>query len=577
MINCCALSGYRVAARSVSPSGSADPPAYRSCSLFHLTLLLLLPVHALVAEQTTSDDAAQDIDHVALESNGARIGNVSIEVGNIFDTDDPEEDRALYRFANRINFKTRDAVIEDLLLFDSGDRFESRLLDESARLLRARPYLAEATVRTNGYDEQNNTADISVFVRDAWSFQPELRFSRNGGENEYRLGLTDSNLLGTGKGLTVYYNSDVDRNESYLRYVDPNVRGSRARLDLTVADTSDGERQLFGAERPFFALDTRWSAGGMLQKEKRIDSMYDLGEIVDEFRHDIRIAEVRGGYSRGLNGNRATRWLAGITSDERRFAPTAEVPDPLLLPEDRKLVYPWVGMQLIVDDFREMTELNDMGRVEDVPLGLDLTLILGYSTTSLGADRDATIARLLFSQGWEPGGTGRLLLLGGDATGRWEGGRLRNSLIQASANYYQRNLERHLFLVSLNATSSHALDGEQQVLLGGDTGLRGYPLRYQAGRHKAVLTVEQRFHTDLYPWRLFRVGYAAFFDAGRIWGQDPRATAGRGTLYDVGVGLRLTSPRSSSGTVIHIDLALPLNRDGDIRSTQLLFEAKQSF
>jgi hypothetical protein len=388
------------------------------------------PIHA--------DEAGNDIDHATLESNGARIGRVNIEVGNIFDTDDPEEDRALYRFANRVNFKTRDAVIEDLLLFESGDPFESRLLDESARLLRARPYLAEATVRANGYDEQENTAEIDVFVRDAWSFQPELRFSRNGGENEYRLGLTDSNLLGTGKGLTVYYNSDVDRDESYLRYVDPNVRGSRTRLEMIAADTSDGERQLFSAERPFFALDTRWSAGGTLQQEKRIDSMYDLGEIVDEFRHDIRFAEVRGGYSRGLNGNRATRWLAGFTSDERRFMPTAAMPDPMLLPEDRKLVYPWVGMQLIVDDFREMTELNDMGRVEDVPLGLDLTLILGYSTTSLGADRDATIASLRFSQGWEPGGTGRLLLLAAMRTGagkavgcatRWYG--LRPTTISA--------------------------------------------------------------------------------------------------------------------------------------------------
>ncbi len=67
------------------------------------------------------------------------------------------------------------------------------------------------------------------------------------------------------------------------------------------------------------------------------------------------------------------------------------------------------------------------------------------------------------------------------------------------------------------------IDPENQVLLGGDNGLRGYPLRYQAGERRAILNVEQRFFTDWYPWRLFRVGYAVFVDVGRVSGRDPRA------------------------------------------------------
>ncbi len=546
------------------------------CSLSWLLLLMTSDAMSQIPDALPeSDDTAAE--HAELEANGARVGEIRINVGNIFDTDNPEEDRAAYRWANRVNFKTRDGVIEDLLLFESGDPFSGRLLEESARLLRARPYLAEAVIHTSDYDPSANTANVNVFVRDAWSFQPELRFSRNGGENEYRVGLTENNVLGTGKGLTVYYNSDVDRDEAYLRYVDPNVRGSRAQFELVAANASDGERHLIGVKRPFFALDARWSAGGRLLNEKRIDSMYDLGEIVDEFRHDTRFFDISGGYSRGLRDGRVTRWLAGFTFDERRFSPTVEMPDPLLLPADRKLVYPWVGVQLLTDDYRVMSELNDMGRIEDVALGTDLTLLLGYASTALGADRNATISRLVFSRGWEPGGSGKLLLVDAEAETRHEGGHTRNSIWQASANYYRRNLGRHLFLVSLNAMASNSLDAEQQVLLGGDNGLRGYPLRYQAGKHLAVLTVEQRFHTDLYPLRLLRVGYAAFLDAGRVWGQDPRATDGRGMLYDVGVGLRLSSPRSSSGTVIHVDLAVPLSRGEGVRSTQLLFEAKQSF
>ena len=114
---------------------------------------------------------------------------------------------------------------------------------------------------------------------------------------------------------------------------------------------------------------------------------------------------------------------------------------------------------------------------------------------------------------------------------------MRNTRVYFAARYYRRNLERHLFSVSLSALTTDNLDPENQVLLGGDNGLRGYPMRYQAGESRAILTVEQRFFTDWYPWRLFRVGYAVFIDVGRVSGRDPRATPSLGTLSDVGVGL----------------------------------------
>jgi hemolysin activation/secretion protein len=73
------------------------------------------------------------------------------------------------------------------------------------------------------------------------------------------------------------------------------------------------------------------------------------------------------------------------------------------------------------------------------------------------------------------------------------------------------------------------------------------------------------------------VGYAVFADAGRVSGADPRAAPSLGTLYDVGIGLRLSSPRSSGRSVVHIDLAFPLNGDPSIDSAQLIIETKGSF
>jgi hemolysin activation/secretion protein len=116
-----------------------------------------------------------------------------------------------------------------------------------------------------------------------------------------------------------------------------------------------------------------------------------------------------------------------------------------------------------------------------------------------------------------------------------------------------------------------------QLTLGGDNGLRGYPLRYQAGTSRALLTLEQRYYTKWYPFRLFHVGAAAFVDVGRTWGTDVTGAGSLGWLRDLGVGLRLGSSRSSFGNVVHIDVAFPLDGDDDIDSVQLLVTTKASF
>ena len=511
-----------------------------------------------------------------LARRGARIGDVEIVVQNVFNTDNPDESKRLYHWANRVHMTTRESVIEDILLFERGDVLDPRVLAESARLLRSRDFLVEAIVEPSAYDEAMNTVDLKVTVRDGWSLSPEIKLGRSGGENELGLGVEENNLLGTGKSLTVSYSTDVDRDEAYFGYSDPNVLGSRTRLDAVLANASDGGRNAIAAGRPFFALDTRWSVGGAVFDEERVDSIYDLGETVDEFEHIRHGFSVEGGWSHGLRGRRALRWLAGFVYEHDQFEPTADVPEPLLLPPERKLAYPWVGLQLVEDDFRVMTELNDIGRTEDVPLGLNVSASIGFSSERLGADRHATLLRIAAQKGWEPA-PGRLLLVDAAASTRRENGRYDHSIASVGARYYHRNLENHLFLASFNATATKRLDPEHQVLLGGDNGLRGYPLRYQSGEHSAVLTLEQRFFTDWYPFRLFRVGYAVFFDAGRIWGEDPRATSGLGMLYDVGVGLRLTSPRSSSRQVVHIDLASPIGGDESIDDVQLTIGTKRSF
>lgn len=513
-----------------------------------------------------------------LELRNATIREIRYNIGNVFDTSNPEETKRLHRWANRVHIRSKQSTIESIILPEIGDRFDARESAESARLLRARGFITDSNIVPVEYDEATNSVALEVTTIDSWSLSPDLKFSRTGGINEWGIGASEENLFGLGKEVTLSRTSDIDRDETFIGYVDPNIRGSRTRLNAVFADASDGHRTQIVVGRPFYALDSRWAIEASLTDIDRVDPIYNLGEVIDRFRDEIETYSVWGGWSRGLRNRRTVRWLVGITSDTHRFSEAPNFANPILQPLDRELVYPWVGLQIADDDFRQVRELNDMGRTEDVSLGLNLTMRVGRTSDSHGSDRDATIFFASASKGWEPGGVGRLLLFNLNAQARDESVRgTRNSIVTGTLRYFRRNMGRHLLSVTFGTTIGNRIDAEKQILLGGDSDLRGYPLRYQSGESRAIFSIEQRFFMDWYPFRLVRMGWAVFAGAGRVWGDDPRGTPNLGTLYDIGIGLRFTSPRSSGSSVVHLDLAFPVNAPGDVDSYQLTIEKKRSF
>ncbi len=201
---------------------------------------------------------------------------------------------------------------------------------------------------------------------------------------------------------------------------------------------------------------------------------------------------------------------------------------------------------------------------------------LGWATTGLGSSHDALLYSASISRGFEPQ-PGHTLIAAGSVSGEISDGRLRRQVLAAQARYYLPQGRRWLFYASAEGSLLTRADLTQSLLLGGDSGLRGYPLRYQSGTRRALFTVEERFYTDLYVWRLFRIGGAAFVDVGRAWGDVPNHTVDPGWLGDAGFGLRIVSARSAFSNVLHVDLAFPMNANADIKKVQLLVKTKASF
>ncbi|HKU14702.1 MAG TPA: hypothetical protein VJQ52_09915 [Steroidobacteraceae bacterium] len=530
--------------------------------------LLLTPLCAPLC--VTAGPVARDAE---LEQRGARIGNIEIEVDDVFEH--TTRLAAPYRIANGLHISTHDSTVEQQLLFHTGEPYERRLLDETARILRAQRYLNEASVEPVRYNEADNTVDVLVRVHDVWTLSPGLSFGRKGGENSSRVKFQDMNFLGLGKQLSLARSSNVDRSAWELGYTDPNVFGSWWKLSAGYSSLSDGSETDFALERPFYALDTRWSAGLAALDATTDVSRYSLGHVVERLQMQERKLDIGGGFSEGLHDGWTTRYLGGLRYDAREFQALADQPDALI-PSDRVVAYPWVGIEVLEDQYVSTRNLDQIGRTEDLYLGLSARLEAGFASTALGSTHDAGILNGKLQAGAELGHD-QYLIHSLDFSTRIEGDALANASLGWSSRYYLRQSEHRVFFASVSGTVTSHRDPEEQLLLGGDNGLRGYPLRYQAGDENALVTLEQRFYTDWQPLKLFNVGAAVFFDAGRTWGRDEFAAAPAGWLRDVGVGLRLGSARSGLGNVLHIDLAFPLDGGRDIDSMQLLVETRRSF
>lgn len=502
------------------------------------------------------------------------IERVVLDKTDVFNLDDPKQDKWLYRVLNRLHIITRDDTITDLLLFEEGQTLDQRRVEESERILRDTKYLHDAsmTIEKTSPDKVN----VIVHTRDVWSLIPELSYSRRGGQTRTRFGLIETNLLGRGQRLRFLRDNDIDRSENTFEFIDRNLGQSRMSLLAHYSDNSDGSRSQLNLTRPFFELDARWAAGGNILYDDRRTSMYQFGEEAAEYRHQKDYFYLFAGRSEGLVSGHAKRWTAGIGFDDNRFS---EFPDPTLpafVPPDRKLVYPFIGYELVEDEFVTAQNRDQIGRTEDFQMGLHLRAMLGWSDTTFGADRDAAIFSASASHGFGSLDA-RSLFLSAATSGRLESGNLANAEFAFAARYYSKQSEKRTFFASASGTIGSNLDVDNQVQLGGKSGLRGYPLRYQVGDSKVLATVEQRYYTDWYPFRFARVGGAIFADVGRAWGENPLGDDHRGWLADVGFGLRLALTRLSADRVIHIDLAFPLNNDPEIDSVQLLVELREGF
>jgi len=508
----------------------------------------------------------------------ARIGEIDIQRRQISDLSIPDQNHWYNRWGNDLHILTRESVVRARLLFSEGDPYDADVLAQSERALRDQVYLLDAWVQP--YRVCGKRVDVAVVTRDMWTLRPDLGFGRAGGNNYSSIGFTDDNFLGWGKQVKIKHQTNPLRSRSYALYDDPNVAGSRWHGHLRVGNNSDGHEHKLILEHPFYRFGTSWAASFTGDYNDRVEPFYFEGDKVNEFRQRTESFEAAGARSLGVSGDTDRRIRFGYSYQDDSFATASgDLPPPDPFPVDRTLSYPWIGFELFQNRYLETMNRTRIQRVEDVQRGLHLDVRLGWSDTGYGADVNRAVLQSSVSNAVTPG-EDQLLDYGVEQSGWYNAAldQVEDLTVDFKSRYWYGGVhENRSWYAALDLGWAKNLTADQRFVLGGETGLRGYPFRYQSGDRRALFTLERRYFTDWHPWDLFRVGGAAFFDMGRTWFHDRDNGPNGGWLRDVGVGLRIASDRVESDKILHVDVAFPLDGGSDIDKVQLLVYGQTEF
>ncbi len=516
----------------------------------------------------TEHSQAQDCSPHGESLEGLPILEVTIDNNDIFDLEQENQKLWIHRWANKLHINTRKKTIEEQLLFDTQNGHDRQLIRETERLLRSRSYIHEANIAVE--EICGKGVKLTVVTTDNWTLTPSITVSRSGGETRTAFEIEESNLLGLGSEIKILSESDEERDSNAFIYRDNNWFGNLETLKLELADNSDGHVYQVDLARPFIKQDSKYAWSILPSSIERENPIYEEGDEVAKVGEMNDLLLLTYGWSDGLVDNSVSRYRLGWLANRLKYN---TVDDPNIeLPEDVDKSYPFIEYEYLNVKYVERVNFRVMGITEDIRLGNSLRTRLGWKDEAYQSTQEGHVLEFDYNFGsFISAHTLGLFDLSLnhesnktiDDTGR----------IVLKGQLYNFRGVNHSYVFSSRLEAAQNPELFERIEVGGDSGLKGYPVRFQNGDRAFTLSAERRKYFNVYLWQLFKFGFAMFAEAGSAWenGNDPV------WLSDVGTGLRLVSTRQSSSKVLHFDIAFPLSEKDEIDDYQLYVKARTEF
>ena len=211
----------------------------------------------------------------------------------------------IYNLGNQIHIKTKKQTVMKHLLFTKGEHVSTNTLIESERNLRKQLFIADAKIEIikKSYD----STFIYVTIFDQWTTILESAVKRFGNQWIYRIGIGESNILGTGQAISMSHYANLHSEGNSFTYYNSVLSKYRLPFLVQFTDSDNGFNFKYSIENPIRSKNDQYSFLMHYQISKSSQWYYydgnqlnveDLQEVV--FSETNEIAEFTDILSRNI-------------------------------------------------------------------------------------------------------------------------------------------------------------------------------------------------------------------------------------------------------------------------------------
>lgn len=485
----------------------------------------------------------------------AVIDSIEINNRNIYDLKDSRYSGFLFRNANHLHVVTRAQIVRQELLFKVGDTLVLELVDETARNLRTRFPFNDAWIEIE--EISPGRLLVHVVTVDQWSLVGGLRaIDRDGDETNFQIGFEERNLIGRAQFLSFdYYARELEPNYISMSYREPRVFGRRWSIALDYRSDPQNNLKRLRTSKPYYSLAQNYRFDFAVSKASVRQERFDAnGALGASWTTTGDNAEVGIGYRTGPSHRKITfrgeyKYLFRKVRDTVTYA--SDLPSGTPFAVDSIYHRFSIGATYALQSFIIEKRINGFDYNEDITLGLLARASVGraFRPDFQSHHYDLITGSTVWSQK-----LGSSIIAAEYALAHWFK-RQDQIRTQTALTFvlYNNRLSWMTFALRSRYRSDNA-DGNLNLVLGGKSGLRGYPREFAAGDRTHVLNLESRVFLPLELLSV-KVGSAVFVDLGQAWNGGDHMALNQYN-FSGGIGLRLSLEKLRRGEIIRIDAVL---------------------
>ncbi len=520
----------------------------------------------MLAAASATKGQSQIVNTLPVTCKGERISRIDIDASPPFRITGDNIWQRAGRFAAKQHVTTRESVIRRYLALQVGDKCTELRRSESERILRAQPFIADASVLT--YPDGNGGIVLSVSTVDEVSVLFAMGIG-GGAPAVHSLMLGDDNLGGNAIHTDVSWRHGDQFRDTYAgRFVDYQFLGRPYQMLV------EGGRRELGSDwrtelsHPFLTdlqrISWRTTAGNLngYFYFKRPDnpsaaiklarSYSDIGGVARIGPPLGRVALVGGSLS--------------FEDEDPGTQPVIIANKAITLDTSQVLINRYTKHQTAringlwgVRDihFLRVSGFDALEGTQDLRTGWQLATLLGKGVRILrGKESDVFASTDLYVGAASPIWYSALDIAGEgrrDVQGNWDG-----ILTHGRAAFYLKPINRHTVITDLNWSGGWRQRIPFQLTFADrDGGMLGFHSADVGGGRRLVGRFEDRYLVGRYK-QLASVAVAGFVQAGKLWAGDSPFGVNTGLYSSVGASLLVASPPLSRRS-LRLDVAFPVN------------------